>query len=147
VNATLQLLRAGTQRFAVFTDQIAAIAAWREPTPLPHAPKAVLGVVALEGRMLTVLELAQLSTRPADQQAGPCAQLVALRGDEQLALAVTAVAETIELNATELAALETSDSEFPLGVLERNGEQISIVNTKELFLTALRGRERRQRRF
>jgi hypothetical protein len=57
------------------------------------------------------------------------------------------VAETIELNATELAALETSDSEFPLGVLERNGEQISIVNTKELFLTALRGRERRQRRF
>jgi len=82
-----------------------------------------------------------------DQLASPAEYLVALRGDEQLALAVTAVSETIELSTTELAALQPSDVGFTLGVLVRNGDQIFIVNTKELFATALQGRERRDRRF
>jgi len=96
---------------------------------------------------LTVLDLAQLSPQANDQLASPAEYLVALRGDEQLALAVTAVSETIELSTTELAALQPSDVGFTLGVLVRNGDQIFIVNTKELFATALQGRERRDRRF
>lgn len=144
---TLQLLRAGGRQFAVFSDEVAAIRAWRDPTPLPQAPKAVLGVVALQGRMLTVLDLARLAAEGTDQIAGSREQLVALRGDEQLALAVTAGQETIELNSSELAALDSPDTGFIAGVLERNGVQISVVNTKSLFASAIRGRERRDRRF
>ena len=34
-----------------------------------------------------------------------------------------------------------------LGVLQREGEEVKILNPKELFPTAIQGRERRRRRF
>jgi len=57
----LQLVRAGASQFGVFADEIATIVAWRKPTPLPQAPKPVLGVVSVQGRILTVLDLASLT--------------------------------------------------------------------------------------
>lgn len=144
---TLQLLQAESQQFAIFSDEIAAIADWREPTPLPHAPSAVLGVVTIQGRMLTVLDLARLAAQTQAALATPHRHLVALRGDEQLALAVTAVGERIELNPGEILRQSAADSAFTLGALEREGARISVVNSAELFSTALQGRERRQRSF
>ncbi|MDQ1728020.1 MAG: purine-binding chemotaxis protein CheW [Pyrinomonadaceae bacterium] len=143
---TLQLLQAGSQQFAIFNDEIAAIVDWREPTPLPHAPLAVLGVVTIQGRMLTVLDLARLAQTQI-ALATPQQHLVALRGDEQLALAVTAVGKTIAVSLGEIIRQSAADSGFTLGVLEREGVRISVVNSAELFSTALQGRERRQRSF
>ena len=85
---TLQLLRAGQFQFGIFADEIATVATWREPTPLPHAPNSVLGVVSIQGRMLTVLDLATLPGRESESPAATVQHLIALRGDEQLALAV-----------------------------------------------------------
>ncbi len=160
----LQLLRAGTALFGVFADEIATIVAWRKPTPLPQAPKPVLGVVSVQGRMLTVLDLASLPTGetapnespgdltnktpsddPNDSPGDTFGSLVALRGDEQLALAVANVGESIELLG-EFDA-QPANSKLVLGVLQRNGAPIKILNHKELFPTAIHGRERRRRRF
>ena len=97
----LQLVRAGSSLFGVFADEIATIVAWRKPTPLPHAAKSVLGVVSVQGRLLTVLDLASLPAGEAPQNEAPGntpGSLVALRGDEQLALAVDEVGESIELD-------------------------------------------------
>jgi chemotaxis signal transduction protein len=143
---TLQLLQTGLQQFGIFSDEIAAIVDWREPAPLPHAPSAVLGVVTIQGRMLTVLDLARLAQTQITL-ATPQQHLVALRGDEQLALAVTAVGERIEVNPSEILRQSAADSAFTLGLLEREGARISVVNSAELFSTALQGRERRQRSF
>jgi purine-binding chemotaxis protein CheW len=148
----LQLLQAGSSQFGIFADEIATVAPWREPTPLPHAPKSVLGVVSIQGRMLTVLDLAKLagdetaSSAAADDIGG---HLIALRGDEQLALAVDAVGETIELQAVDFndfAARKTAGT-LVLGVMHHEGAEINILNLKELFPTAIQGRERRRRRF
>jgi purine-binding chemotaxis protein CheW len=144
---TLQLLQTGSSQFGIFADEIAAIVAWREPTPLPHAPKAVLGVVSIQGRMLTVLDLAMLQGGEAalSDAAGDIPRhLIALRGDEQLALAVNAVGETIELPAVDV---EATAGTLLLGVLHHEGAEINILNLKELFPTAIQGRERRRRRF
>jgi len=136
-------MQSGSTHFGIFTDEIATIAAWREPTPLPHAPKSVLGVVSIEGRMLTVLDLAMLAGgETVSSEAAK--HLIALRGDEQLALAVPAVGEVIELPA---AALEKTAGTLVLGVLHHNDAAINILNLKELFPTAIQGRERRRRRF
>ena len=143
----LQVLQAGSARFGVFIDEIATIVDWREPTPLPHAPKSVLGVVSIDGRMLTVLDLARLhdSEAASSNAAGDVpGHLIALRGDEQLALAVAVVGETIELPAV---AVEETAGNFVLGVLHHDGAAINILNLKELFPTAIQGRERRRRRF
>jgi purine-binding chemotaxis protein CheW len=144
---TVQLLRAGSLQFGIFADEIAAIAAWREPTPLPHAPKSVLGVASIQGRMLTVLDLAALPGREAASSAAAAQQLIALRGDEQLALAVDGLGETIELADGDFDTRQETGETFVLGVLHREGAEIYILNPKELFPTAIQGHERRRRRF
>lgn len=146
----LQLVRAGSVQFGIFAEEIATIVAWREPTPLPHAPKSVLGVVSVQGRMLTVLELATLSGDEAASSDAPCAipgHLIALRGDEQLALAVDDLGEIVQLADDEFAAKLETTRTLILGVLHHENAEINILNLKELFPTAIQGRARRQRRF
>jgi chemotaxis signal transduction protein len=170
----LQLVRAGAAQFGIFADEIATIVAWRKPTPLPQAPTSVLGVVSVEGRMLTVLDLTSLlvgkaARTDADDDAPAAApasdvpngpgdirsnvrsdvfkSLVALRGDEQLALAVADVGESIELADGEFADQQESAGTLFLGVLRSDGAEVNILNLKGLFPTAIQGRERRRRRF
>ena len=145
----LQLLRSGATEFAIFTDDIATIAEWREPTPLPKAPKAVLGVVSVQGRMLTVFDLAAMSNTaagPADGSSALPTHIVALRGDEQLALAVTAVGETLVVSNSELNQ-PAKEERLVLKVMSRGRLNLRVLDVKELFPAALQGRERRRRRF
>ena len=150
----LQLVRAGASQFGIFAEEVSAVVAWQEPTSLPHAPKAVLGVVSIEGRMLTVLDLAMLPVGEAASSDAPrnaAAHLIALRGDEQLALAVDAVGEIIALtpndSVTDSVATPETVTTIVLGVVQHEGAEIKVLNLKGLFHTAIQGRERRQRRF
>ena len=154
---TLQLFRAGSLLYGIFEDEIATLAKWREPTPLPHAPKSVLGIVSLQGRMLTVLDLSSLligdaassDTRSSESASSEATaqHLIALRGDEQLALAVDEVGETIEIGAGDFDEKPKTAGNPVVGVLHREGLDIQVLNLKELFPTAIQGRERRRRRF
>ena len=120
--------RVGSRLYGVDESKVATVANWRQPTPLPHAPPAVLGIVSLQGRMLTVLDLRRLTGGESTDDATP-QHVIALRGDEQLALAVDTVEGSIE---------SPRDS---------NGPQVEVINVSELFPLAIQGRERRQRRF
>lgn len=114
----LRTLHIGSKRVGIFEDDVFTVAPWREPTPLPLAPDAVLGIVALESRMFTLLDIAKhLGTGPI----GPRAQIVALRGPEQLALAV------------DDSELVKSDAE--------------LLDLSTLFSTVMKGQERRRRIF
>jgi purine-binding chemotaxis protein CheW len=145
----LQLLKTGSTQLGIFADEIATVAPWRAPTPLPQAPKSVLGVVSIEGRMLTVLDLSLLRGEQVSSNydaSDTHKRLIALRGDEQLALAVDSVGETIELDSGDLDPNQGADK-LVLGILRHDGADINILNLKELFSTAIQGRERRRRRF
>ncbi|HKB65698.1 MAG TPA: chemotaxis protein CheW [Pyrinomonadaceae bacterium] len=148
----LQLVQAGQNQFGIFADQISAIVEWQEPAPLPHAPSSVLGVVSVQGRMLTVLDLAKLAGAEVVLTDTPnkfLGHLIALRGDEQLALAVEALGEVVQLTGKE--SLTNSITETVtgpvLGVWQREEAEIKVLNSKGLFPAAIQGRERRQRRF
>jgi purine-binding chemotaxis protein CheW len=142
---TLQTFRVGSREFAIQENEIATVADWRSPTPLPNSPPAVLGIVSLQGRMLTVLDLRKL-IESENAANGTPQHIIALRGDEQLALAVDYVVGKIEAfeGAVE-AKLDGSGVTF--GVLDHQDQHIEIVNVKGLFASAIQGRERRQRRF
>ena len=120
--------RVGSRLFGVDEAEVATVADWRQPTPLPHAPPAVMGIVSLQGRMLTVLDLRRLTGAQSTDNATP-QYVIALRGDEQLALAVDTVEGTIELPR------------------DSNDPPLEVINVSELFPLAIQGRERRQRRF
>jgi chemotaxis signal transduction protein len=144
------LFTTGSRRFGIFEDQIATIAEWREPAPLPHAPDSVIGVLGIQGRMLTVLDLARMSARePAavrPQENNEHRYILALRGDEQLALAIDELGETIE-TPDNILDIKSEGDGLVLAVFKRAETEISIIDVKQLFPTAIQGRERRRRRF
>lgn len=139
----LQIFRRGNARFALLTEEIAAIAEWRQPTPLPQAPPAVLGVVSVQGRMLTVLDPALLLEDLAEHRSTNNL-IVALRGDEQLALLVDEKGETVRAAA---GLQSTASNGVMRGTFKHQENEIGVLDPTKLFGLAIRGRERRQRRF
>lgn len=137
----VRLIFAGTQCLGLFAEEIEAIADWRTPTPLPEAPAGVLGVACIRGRMLTVLAAGVLLG-----EASVNGKIVALHGDEQIALAVQHVGEMVQVAPDSLQAAPAKTSPF-LGVVVDGGRTISILDPKQLFPSAMRRRERRRRRF
>ena len=102
---SLIVARAGRHRLAVFADESDGVSKFATPAPLPFAPPAVLGVVAVRGRMRTLIDPLQLLLPPAaptppthKDDAAPTLALL-LKGDEQLALAVAAVERPAEIPA------------------------------------------------
>jgi chemotaxis signal transduction protein len=143
----LRTFRAGAHLFGIFDEEIAAVAEWRPPAPLPHAPSAVLGVVSIQGRMLTVLDPAQVLGQRSVQNGLSWHSIVALRGDEQLALAVEQEVTPIEVAETDLKDPAVTDNRAVRGVLCEGDQTVNVIEVKELFSTAMRGCERRRRRF
>jgi chemotaxis signal transduction protein len=135
------------------------------PAPLPYAPPAVLGVVAARGRMRTVIDPLPLLThapartqapadahdaQPQDKAQGDAHDLaprhaLLLKGDEQLALAVSRLGPTVSVNLDELLPADSAH-EFARGTLPHEGSRLIVVDPARLFDAATRGMERRRRR-
>lgn len=139
----VRVMFAGSQCIGLFADEIESIADWRQPTPLPDAPLSVLGVVFIRGRMLTVLGANALLGEGA---AAKPSKVVALRGDEQIGLAVDRLGDLVEIAADELKPVSEQGS-MVLGAISKTEQSISVLDSKQLFATAMRGRERRRRGF
>lgn len=147
ITRKLQLLSVGQLVLGIFEDEIATIAEWRRPTPLPHAPPAVLGVVSIQGRMLTVLDPLNLFGETTTRLGLPAGLLVALRGDEQIALAVENAGDTLDLAIKDIQPPLEPAIRAVGGTFRYGDHLVNVVQVKGLFPAALRGRERRRRRF
>src|SRR5712691_12162245 len=82
----LFVFEAGARTFAVPADQVDGTTEARVPAVLPHTPQAILGVVCVRGRMLTVVDPTVLLTGQSLRWPRALPFVIALRGDEQLAL-------------------------------------------------------------
>jgi len=134
-------MRVESLTLGVPDEMILEISYWTEPAPLPFAPPSVLGIVSLQGRMFTVVDAAVLLARKAATQGR---SIVALRGDEQLALAVDESLEVISINPDDV--VNETDRELIQGTLRLNGKQVLLLDIDSLFAGIIRGRERRRRR-
>lgn len=140
---------AGDRLFAVFAGQIDGTAEGKTPAPLPHAPTAVLGVVCVRGRMLTVLDPVALFTGEVSSWPNSLPVVIALRGDEQLALAAQSCRDTITTADADIQPAENGGdfNDLALGLVRHGGEEITVLNTDQLFSSAMSRKERRRRRF
>lgn len=143
----LQLMYAGSLVLGIFEDEIATIAEWRRPTPLPYAPPAVLGVVSIQGRMLTAFDPLNLFGQTTIRLLFPPGLLVALRGDEQIAIAIEDKGAIIDLVTSDIEPSSEPANRALAGTFRYADEVVNLINVKGLFSAALRGRERRRRRF
>ncbi len=143
----LQLMSAGPLLLGIFEDEIATIAEWRRPTPLPHAPPAVLGVVSIQGRILTALDPLNLFGETTTRLGLPAGLLVALRGDEQIALATENRGAILDLAIKDVQPPSEPANRAVSGIFHYGDHLVNVIQVKGLFPAALRGRERRRRRF
>jgi purine-binding chemotaxis protein CheW len=142
------VVRAGTRLLGVFAEEVASVERGRAPTPLPHAPAAVLGVVSVRGRILTLLDpLVLLRERGEDEQtrATP-AFILALRGNEQLALAVDSTERLREIDANDIAPPAPAEASIARGTFQDEGAAVVLLDVARLFDAAVEGMEPRRRR-
>lgn len=145
----LRLFSAGSRQFGVFEDEIVAVADWRQPAPLPQAPESILGVVSVQGRMLTVLDLAKIAGCEVEANIPPDdrkRQILTLGSDEQLALVIDVLGETTDIEDGSFP-IESERGNLVLTVLKQGENEINILRVPQLFPYAIQGRERRRRRF
>ena len=164
----LCVMRAGALLFAVYTDAVEATSENLTPTPLPFAPAPVRGLVSQRGRILTVIDPLLLlppvapstgATADAPQHASPPARasapfvvalMVALRGDEQLALAVERLEPDLELfdDAEADTTTHASPGSHPCvrRIIQHRTGAIVLLDTAHLFEAAMQGVERRRKR-
>lgn len=142
---------AGDRVFAVFADQVDGTAEDKVPVPFPNTPPAVLGVICVRGRMLTVIDPIALLTGETFGWPASLPAVIALRSDEQLALAAQSCRDTITIAASDIqpATRMTNDDGLEsatLGITVHGGEEITIFKVDNLFAAAVRRKERRRRR-
>lgn len=146
----LFIFEAGDRTFAVPVDQVDGTTEARVPAVLPHTPQAILGVVCVRGRMLTVVDPTVLLTGQALRWPHALPYVIALRGDEQLALAAQRCRDKITIEDADIVRHGESGGDAAgllLGRVRYGGEEILVLDVNHLFTTAMRQRERRRRRF
>lgn len=144
----LLLMRAGAHRVGVFADEADHVSEGLKPTPLPHAPPSVLGVVCVRGRMRTLLDpsaLLDAETTTAHVPPTSVPFIVALRGDEQLALAVERVERIIEIFTDALEPVADA-LDFVRGIVRHEGATVVVLAPEQLFRAAIEPAERRRQR-
>ena len=146
----LFVFEAGSRIFAVPANQVDGTTEARVPAVLPHTPQAILGVVCARGRMLTVLDPTVLLTGQALRWPRTLPCVIALRGDEQLALAAQSYRDKITIEEADIDRLGESGGDTAgllLGRVRYGGEEILVLDVNYLFASVMRQRERRRRRF
>jgi chemotaxis signal transduction protein len=146
----LFVFEAGARIFAVPADQVDGTTEARVPAVLPQAPLAILGVVCARGRMLTVLDPTVLLTGQALRWPRTLPCVIALHGDEQLALAAQSYRDKITIEEADIDRHSESGADamgLLLGRVRYGGEEILVLDVNHLFASVMRQRERRRRRF
>jgi chemotaxis signal transduction protein len=142
------IVRAGERWLGLAAEEVAGVERGRQPTPLPHAPAALLGVVSVRGRILTLLDpLALLGERRAETtgNARP-AFILALRGQEQLALAVESEERLREIFVDEIAPPNGPEAKIARGTFQDDGASVTLLDATRLFAAAVEGMEPRRRK-
>ncbi|HEX8495237.1 MAG TPA: chemotaxis protein CheW [Pyrinomonadaceae bacterium] len=140
--------RAGERLLGVFAEEAAGIERGSRPTPLPHAPLAVLGIVSVRGRILTLLDSSALLGESRAEGVTANAQppfILALRGEEQLALAVDSAGQLREICTDEIEQPTGAAAAVAHGTFQDENTQIIILDVARLFSVAVEGMTERRR--
>ena len=138
----MRLLQVNSIDLGLPEEQILTVTEWCEPTPLPFAPKPVVGVASIQGRMFTVVDVGLVLDLKTNLQGDR--MIVALHGDEQLALAVNSAKHSVEIDESQV----TSEAKSTLlrGRVQLDGKEVLLLDVEALFAGVIRGKERRRRR-
>lgn len=135
----LLTFRCGGRDFAIDIMAVRELRSWSRPTPLPHAPRYMLGVVNLRGSVLPVMDLAcRLGTGPTPD--APRNVIIVIEtGRHLIGLLVEAVSDIVHPTSGQLQDIPDNagdvDGDLSDQILVTADRMIQILST-EGFLPA-----------
>lgn len=138
--ARLVVFRVEDGRFAVRLEEVERVVAAVELAPLPDAPRLVLGVFNLQGRVIPALDLRRRLGRP-EREPGVSDQFLVVRAaGRSLALVTDRVEGIVEFSAAELVPVGEFVPDLPgvEGVL-RLPDGVVVIHDLARFLTVEEG--------
>ena len=127
----------GAQDYALPLEVVVEVAAYRAPTPVPGADRAVEGIAPLRGRMVTVIDTRhRLGLAP--RRGGGNPKLIVVREARELVgLVVDAVTRVAPVATADLtpvpASLGLSRSSAFSGMVSRGGRCLLLIDPKALL--------------
>lgn len=111
--ATFVLVQIGTQKFALDVMSVREFRGWSAPTPLPRAPRHVLGMGDLRGTVIPIVDLG-LSLGLGPAAASPASVIAVVQAPEGLVgLLVDAVCELVTVDPSRLQPTPKTEAEGP----------------------------------
>lgn len=95
--AELLSFRVAEQEYSVDIMKVREIRSWAQPTPLPHAPDYVCGVINLRGTVLPIIDLATRLALPRAETTERSVIVVLSHGDQMFGIVVDDVSDILEI--------------------------------------------------
>jgi len=125
----LLCLTVDTTPYAIPVERVREIVRMRAITPMPRVPAPVLGVIALRGEVIQVLDLRRrLGLPPAEPTR--TTRIVVLHGEDGrvAGLRVDAVTEVLRLPEDAVRPAAAGESDTVSALCEREGEFVSLLD-------------------
>lgn len=132
------LFRLGAEEYGLPIERVQSIIRYEVPTPVPHAPSGVEGVINLRGQVIPVIDLSMRLLRVPFSGA-PTSRIVVAEGNSgMVGLAVDSASEVVGIPLSEIkpapeAALSSETAEAFEGVAN-HGERLVILLDAEKAL-------------
>jgi purine-binding chemotaxis protein CheW len=119
-NTSLEIIAfyLGSEQFCVETLAIREIRGWAPCTPLPHAPRDVLGVMNLRGSVIPIIDLAARLGMPAAQPTERSAIVVAEVHGKVVGLVVERVSDILSVSPDDIQPVPVVSAEFDASYAE-----------------------------
>lgn len=136
---TLEIIafRLHDQEFCVKTTTIREIRGWAPSTPIPHAPKEVIGVMNLRGTVIPIIDLAYKLGLPSAAANERSAIVVTEVKNMVIGMLVDRVSDILTIKGSEVQPapeITTSfDKAYTDGIIARDGGMICFLNLAKMF--------------
>jgi purine-binding chemotaxis protein CheW len=128
--------RVGDQAFCIDTTFVLEIRGWTPATPLPHAPRYMLGVVNLRGVVLPIIDLAARLGLPSAEASARHAIIVVKSGGRSFGLLVEGVSDIMQLDDAMRQSPDVGadrDENLIAGVYPVDGDLISLLDLNKVL--------------
>lgn len=131
--------RLSEQDFCIDIMNIREIRGWTPPTPLPHSPDYVRGLINLRGSVLPIVDLSRrlgLATREATSRD---VIIVVMADDQLIGLVVDGVSDILTVKQEEFQptpSVGTDNAQgYVQGIMAVEGRMIRLLDLKRVFPT------------
>jgi len=125
----------GNNEYCVPVDVLHEIIPYRTITPLPQAPKGIIGIIDWRGRIINVLDIFQrLGIKEADDRRG--SRILITKVPRITAIIVKNTTSLIDINLGDCSQPDDNDNEAIVYSYSQNEKVIKILNINKLLDTS-----------